>query len=60
MTEVYNTAISGDHYFSDVPSSGFKDDPIMSIDGALKLNNVYGLMESDGTRIFVSGNDQFP
>ena len=57
MREVYNSAISYDYYAIDVPSSGFEEDPIMSLDGALMLNK---LISNDGTRIFVSGNDPNP
>ena len=62
MREVYDTAISYNHSYSYVPSSGFEEDPIMSLDGALKLNKVYDNWSdwNDGTRIFVSGNDANP
>ena len=62
MREVYDTAISYDYSDSDVPSSGFEEDPIMSLNGALRLNKVYPEWAdyNEGTRIFLSGNDAIP
>jgi len=52
MRNVLNTKISEDSTQSSVPSSGFEEDPIMSIDGALTLNWRYD--GDDGTRIALS------
>ena len=53
INESFNTVVSKSPEKDEVPATGFELDPIMSIDGALKINARYG---DNGVRL--SSEDQ--